>query len=74
MIENFNFIRTIVEDLLTKRAIVYTIDNNNIGARSIFNGPFILDDDELKDIKKTKSLGKAFESFGVKLFNCLSST
>ncbi|CAL7938059.1 unnamed protein product [Xylocopa violacea] len=50
-IEALNFVRDAVEDLLTKRALVYTIDNS-ASARSFGSMPMIMDEDELVQIQK----------------------
>lgn len=56
--EVLSFIRNSIEDLLTKRAIVYTIDNS-AGGRSFPSALMVLDEDELERIKdKKESEGK----------------
>ncbi|EZA55580.1 hypothetical protein X777_03835 [Ooceraea biroi] len=50
--ETLNFIRNSVEDLLTKRAIVYTVDNSAT-ARD-FSSLMFVDDDELKRLQEKK--------------------
>ncbi|KAI4495760.1 hypothetical protein M0802_008383 [Mischocyttarus mexicanus] len=55
MLDTLDFLRDNVNDLLTKRAIVYTIDNPiTIGGRSFTNGPMIMDEDELRDLQGRK--------------------
>lgn len=44
--EALNFVRDTAEDLITKRAFVYTIDNT-ASARSFGTMPMILDEDQL---------------------------
>jgi len=50
--EVLNFIRDSVEDLLTKRAIVYTVDNS-ADARD-FSKLMFMDEDELERLKDSK--------------------
>lgn len=45
-IETLNFVRDVAEDLLTKRVVVYTIDNS-VAARSFGSAPMIMDEEEL---------------------------
>ncbi|XP_017767746.1 PREDICTED: uncharacterized protein LOC108556245 [Eufriesea mexicana] len=52
-IETLNFIRDIAEDLLTKRVVVYTIDNS-VTARSLGSAPMIMDEDELSQMRSGK--------------------
>lgn len=52
-IETLNFIRNAIEDLLTKRAIVYTIDNSAFG-RNFGSMPMIMDEDELAQMQSRK--------------------
>lgn len=60
IVETLNFFRASIEDLLTKRAIVYTVDNS-MTARSFFDGLMIMDDDEIKEMQdKKESQGKIF--------------
>jgi hypothetical protein len=51
--EVLNFVRNSIEDLLTKRAIVYTIDNSET-ARDISSSLLFMDEDELKQLKNKK--------------------
>lgn len=51
--EALNFIRDSVEDLLTKRAIVYTIDNSAV-ARDFSSNLIFVDEDELERLKNSK--------------------
>lgn len=57
--ETLNFIKDSIKDLLTKRAIVYTIDNSAI-ARDFSHGLMIMDEDEIKKMqsKEEESEGK----------------
>ncbi|XP_032663046.1 uncharacterized protein LOC116840448 [Odontomachus brunneus] len=55
--EVLNFIRNNVEDLLTKRAIVYTIDNSAIGSRGFSSGLMVMDDDEIKKLQNKEEEG-----------------
>ena len=54
--EALNFVRDSVEDLLTKRAIVYTIDNSAVatGARDFSSNLMFMDEDELERLKDSK--------------------
>lgn len=58
--EVLNFIRDNIEDLLTKRAIVYTIDNPVIG-RDYSSGLMVMDDDEIKKMQNREEEGKRFD-------------
>nr|XP_031847374.1 uncharacterized protein LOC116433438 [Nomia melanderi] len=49
-VEALNFVRDTVEDLLTKRAIVYTIDNS-VAGRSFGRMPMIMDEDEITQLQ-----------------------
>ncbi|XP_012228112.2 uncharacterized protein [Linepithema humile] len=51
--EVLNFVRNSVEDLLTKRAIVYTVGNSE-NARDISSNLMFMDEDELKRLKQLK--------------------
>ncbi|KAL6263588.1 hypothetical protein P5V15_006377 [Pogonomyrmex californicus] len=51
--EVLNFVRDSVEDLLTKRAIVYTVDNS-ITARDFSSNLMFMDEDELERLKQSK--------------------
>jgi len=51
--EVLNFIRDSVEDLLTKRAIVYTVDNLT-DARDFSSKLMFMDEDELERLKDSK--------------------
>jgi len=51
--EVLNFVRNSVEDLLTKRAIVYTVGNSET-ARDISSSLMFMDEDELKQLKDKK--------------------
>ncbi|KAG7190717.1 hypothetical protein KM043_006793 [Ampulex compressa] len=53
IIDTINFVRDSAEDLLTKRAIVYTIDSS-AGARGFMSGPMFLDEDEFTRLKNRK--------------------
>ncbi|XP_076241048.1 uncharacterized protein LOC143183411 [Calliopsis andreniformis] len=61
-IETLNFVRDIVEDLLTKRALVYTVDNIST-SRSFGSMPMILDDDEFTELKNKKESEGNFRIF-----------
>lgn len=52
--ETLNFLRESAEDLLTKRAVVYTIDHTT-GARGISSGPLVVDEDELKSLQSGRT-------------------
>ncbi|XP_011066747.1 PREDICTED: uncharacterized protein LOC105153540 [Acromyrmex echinatior] len=54
--EALNFVRDSVEDLLTKRAIVYTIDNSAVArdARDFSSNLMFMDEDELERLKDSK--------------------
>ncbi|KAL2720109.1 uncharacterized protein V1478_010375 [Vespula squamosa] len=54
--DTLDFLRENVNDLLTKRAIVYTIENPTNG-RSFNSGPMIMDEDELQEIQGKKNEG-----------------
>ncbi|XP_066581852.1 uncharacterized protein [Prorops nasuta] len=56
IVETLNFVRDAAEDLLTKRAIVYTIENPTTG-RGFSTAPMIVDADELDNIER-KSEGE----------------
>ncbi|XP_043686040.1 uncharacterized protein LOC122637760 isoform X2 [Vespula pensylvanica] len=51
--DTLDFLRENINDLLTKRAIVYTIENPTNG-RSFNSGPMIMDEDELQEIQGRK--------------------
>ncbi|KAK9296221.1 hypothetical protein QLX08_009719 [Tetragonisca angustula] len=53
VIEALNFARDAVDDLLTKRALVYTVDNS-ISARSFGSAPMIVDEDEFAQLQSRK--------------------
>ncbi|XP_011154924.1 uncharacterized protein LOC105192457 [Harpegnathos saltator] len=55
--EALNFIRNSVEDLLTKRAIAYTIDNSPPFARGYSSGLMVMDDDEIKRLQDREEEG-----------------
>lgn len=52
-IEALNFARDAVDDLLTRRALVYTVDNS-ISARSFGSAPMIVDEDEFAQLQNRK--------------------
>ncbi|XP_012248797.1 uncharacterized protein LOC105681894 [Bombus impatiens] len=52
-VEALNFVRDCLEDLLTKRALVYTVDNSATG-RSFGSAPMIMDEDELIQMQSRK--------------------
>jgi len=54
--EALNFVRDSVEDLLTKRAIVYTIDNSAVtrDARDFSSNLMFMDEDEFERLKDSK--------------------
>lgn len=52
-IETLNFLKDMVEDAITKRALVYTVDNSFSG-RSFGSFPMIMDEEEFADLKKRK--------------------
>lgn len=51
--EILNFARDAAEDLLTKRALVYTVDNS-MSARSFGSAPMIMDEDEFIQMQSRK--------------------
>ncbi|XP_011880713.1 PREDICTED: uncharacterized protein LOC105569128 [Vollenhovia emeryi] len=51
--EALNFVRDSIEDLLTNRAIVYTVDNSAV-ARDFSSSLMFVDDDELEQLKDNK--------------------
>ncbi|XP_043497000.1 uncharacterized protein LOC122520795 [Polistes fuscatus] len=53
VLDTLDFLRDNVNDLLTKRAIVYTVDNPTSG-RSFTSGPMIMDEDELRELQGRK--------------------
>lgn len=53
--EVLHFVRDSMEDLLTRRAIVYTIDNAAV-ARGFSSGPLIMDEDEIAEMKDRKEV------------------
>lgn len=55
--EVLSFIRDNVEDLLTKRAIVYTMDNSAIG-RGFSSNLMVMDEDEVKKLQSKDEEGK----------------
>ncbi|XP_029049994.2 uncharacterized protein LOC114879332 [Osmia bicornis bicornis] len=61
-IEALNFVRDLVEDLLTKRALVYTIDNSVTG-RNFGSMPMIMDEDELVQIQSRKESADEWRLF-----------
>ncbi|XP_029160736.1 uncharacterized protein LOC114932617 [Nylanderia fulva] len=54
--ETLNFVRDIIEDLLTKRAIVYTVDNSAV-ARDFPSSLMLVDEDELAQMKDKEEEG-----------------
>lgn len=53
--EALNFVRDSVEDLLTKRAIVYTINNSAVARDAKdFSNLMFMDEDELERLKDSK--------------------
>lgn len=52
--DTLHFVREAAEELITKRAFVYTIEQPS-GARSISNGFMVLDDDELGQVRKART-------------------
>lgn len=53
--ETLNFVRDSVEDLLTKRAIVYTIDNSAV-TRTFPLDMMLVDEDELTQMKDKENV------------------
>ncbi|XP_043266972.1 uncharacterized protein [Venturia canescens] len=51
--ETLKFVRDIAEDVVTRRALVYTYDQP-VGARALASGPMILDEDEMLDMQRGK--------------------
>lgn len=54
MDETLTFVRDIAEEMLTRRALVYTVDHSS-GARAFASGPIILDEDELAEIQQGRA-------------------
>lgn len=52
-IEALGFVRDAVEDLLTKRALVYTVDSST-SSRSFGSMPLIIDEDEFTEMQNRK--------------------
>ncbi|XP_078053574.1 uncharacterized protein LOC144479009 [Augochlora pura] len=61
-VEALNFARDIVEDLLTKRAVVYTIDNA-VAGRSFGTMPMIMDEDEITELQARKKSDEDWRLF-----------
>lgn len=55
--ETLDFVRNSIEDLVTKRAIAYTI-NNSATARDLSSGLMLMDEDELNQLEDKKEEGK----------------
>lgn len=53
--ETLNFVKDSVEDLLTKRAIVYTVDNSAV-TRGFPSSLMLVDEDELMQIKEKEEV------------------
>ncbi|XP_023289769.1 uncharacterized protein LOC105703586 [Orussus abietinus] len=49
--ETLNFFRDVAEEMITRRALVYTVDHSS-GARSFFTGLTVVDEDEIRDLQK----------------------
>ena len=49
--ETLKFVRDIAEDLVTRRALVYTFEQP-AGARALTSGPMILDEDEMVKMQR----------------------
>ncbi|OXU27686.1 hypothetical protein TSAR_011616 [Trichomalopsis sarcophagae] len=62
--EMLHFIRESAEDLLTRRALVYTVDQPS-GARSFSNGLMVLDDDELGQMEKSRTFDVSHGNFRI---------
>nr|XP_012145794.1 PREDICTED: uncharacterized protein LOC100881721 [Megachile rotundata] len=56
-VEALNFVRDVLEDLLTKRALVYTIDNS-VAGRNFGTVPMVMDEDELDELQSRKDDGE----------------
>ncbi|XP_026674996.1 uncharacterized protein LOC108631798 [Ceratina calcarata] len=52
-IETLNFLRDIFEDLITKRALVYTVENP-VSSRSFGTVPMVMDEDEFTQLQTRK--------------------
>ena len=50
LVATLNFVRDAAEDMLTKRALVYTVEHSP-GARSLTSGPIVVDEDEYNNMK-----------------------
>ena len=61
LVDTLNFVRDAAEDMLTKRALVYTIEHST-GARSLSSGPIVLNEDEFSKLKIEKN-GKALQFY-----------
>lgn len=62
---SLNFVRDAFEELITKRAFVYTVQETQ-GARSISNGIMVLDDDQLGQFQKSRANdGNLFHNFHI---------
>lgn len=59
--ETLDFVRNSIEDLVTKRAIVYTI-NNSATVRDFSSGLMLVDEDELDQLEHKKEEGNIFLS------------
>lgn len=53
LVATLNFVRDAAEDMLTKRALVYTMEPST-GARSLSSGPIVVDEDEFSKMKLQK--------------------
>ncbi|XP_011505164.1 PREDICTED: uncharacterized protein LOC105367984 isoform X2 [Ceratosolen solmsi marchali] len=62
--ETLYFIREAAEDLLTRRAIVYTVEQSP-GAEIFKNGLMVLDDDELSHVRKSRTFEASKGSFRI---------
>ncbi|XP_033209650.1 uncharacterized protein LOC117168256 [Belonocnema kinseyi] len=53
LVATLSFVRDAAEDMLTKRALVYTVEPTT-GARSLSSGPIVVDEDEFSKMKLQK--------------------
>lgn len=54
--ETLNFVRDIAEHLIKRRAIIYTYEPVSFYSRSFTAGPMILDEDELAEMQRGRTL------------------
>ncbi|KAK0089217.1 hypothetical protein PV325_008346 [Microctonus aethiopoides] len=59
--ETLNFVRDIAEHLIKRRAIIYTYEPVLFNSRSFAAGPMILDEDELAEMQRGRTLTELFK-------------